>query len=466
MKDLFILSPEIFLGLSSCFLLMLGAFGCLKNFNINNCLVALIIAITIYIVSTIVPVSVDYTAAKLFDNNQLTRTLHILLLLASFCFVILYSGQKFAENSPLNSYEFQVIFLISIAAMMLLISSHHLLSLYVSIELQSLCLYSMAAFEREDSKSSEAGLKYFVLGSFASGLLLFGISLIYGFAGNLELDSLEKLMSNNHSNQVAIGIIVGVVMILMGLFFKVSAAPFHMWAPDVYQGSPTIVTSFFATVTKIAAIGILLKLTVFVFSGWIIELRPIYIIVAAFSMLIGAIGALKQNNIKRLLAYSSIGHVGYILMAIAAGNQKFTIFSVLAYLLIYVSMTMGAFAFVLNLKNNANEIVNIQDLSGLSKARPVSALFLAIFMFSLAGIPPMAGFFAKFYVFQAAIDSGLYLIVAIAVISSIISAYYYLKIIKIMYLDELNAEFTMQINSLLKLLIILLVLFNLLYIIW
>ena len=459
-----ILSPEIFLSLSSCLLLMLGAMGWLKNFKFTNVLTSLILIIAIYFVLELVP---DHNISEaLFNSNQLVKILHTLLLSVSICFVILYNGVKFAEISLMRSYEFQVIMLLSIVGMMLMIASSSFLSLYISLELQGLCLYAMAAFERDDSQSSEAGLKYFILGSFASALLLFGISLIYGFVGSLEFNNLAMIMLNNPSSKIAIGVIVGIIMLLIGLFFKISAAPFHMWAPDVYQGSPTIVTSFFATITKIAAVGILLKLTMFIFTGWSADLQPVYLFVTCSSVLIGALGALKQNNIKRLLAYSSIGHVGYMLMALTAFNQKFTIFAVLAYLMIYASMTLGAFAMIMNIKSNGKDITELQDLAGLSKAKPMAALALAIFMFSLAGIPPMAGFFAKFYVFQAAIASGIYVAVAFSIVAAIIAAYYYLKIVKIVYLDELKGEFTTEMGFGVKLLILLLVLFNLFYIIY
>jgi len=427
-----------------------------------NLVIATILTAVLYILFYKIPFKEEILAfGYLFKSNMLIINLKSMVIATAILFIFLYKGQKFAENSMLKHYEFPVILLLAITGMLLMLASNNFLSFYVSLELQSLCLYVMAAFEREDSKASEAGLKYFVLGSFASGLLLFGISLVYGFTGSFDFDHLHILLSTNPSNTIAIGVIIGIIMILIGLFFKVSAAPFHMWTPDVYQGSPTIVTTLFATIVKIASVGFLYRFTSEVLQGWKLDIQPILIVITSASVLIGAIGALKQNNIKRLLAYSSIGHVGFMLLAISAFTLNN---SVLQYLVIYISMTIGTFACIMGIENNGKPVTDLQDLAGLSKTHPLAAGALAIFMFSLAGIPPFAGFFAKFYVFQEAIKAELYITIMIAVVAAIISAYYYLKIVKIMYLDETNGEMKVNISCSIKAIISLLVMFNLCYI--
>ena len=451
-----ILLPEIFLSISACVLLMLGVFTKNYNFKGMNLVVGMILAIALYFLIAKMPETEIFVFDGLFKSNMLIVNLKSMLLCGALLYVLIYKGQRFNNDSMLKLFEFPVILLFAIVGMLLMLSSNNFLSFYVSLELQSLCLYVLAAFEREDAKSSEAGLKYFVIGSFASGLLLFGISLVYGFTGNLDFDSLQTLIVHNSSQNVALGVMIGIIMLLIGLFFKVSAAPFHMWTPDVYQGSPTIVTSFFATIVKIASVGFLLRFTVETLQGWKLELQPILIFVTCTSLLVGAIGALKQNNIKRLLAYSSIGHVGFMLLAITTFMPSS---AVLFYLVIYLSMTMATFAMIMGLN-----IVNLQDFAGLSKYNPIAAAAIAILMFSLAGIPPFAGFFAKFYVLQEAIKAELYFTVMVSIIAAVISSYYYLKIIKIMYLDEVEKELVLDVSRYTKVIISLLVIFNLLYI--
>ena len=463
--EMSVLSPEILLSLAACVLLMIGAFTKSTCFRVLNATVAVVVAVAAYLVVYQVPSGEVFAFDGLFKTSYLIKILKLLLLTSSIFYIILYKGQKFQSESMLKFYEFPVLLLLAVTGMLLMISANNFLSLYVSLELQSFCLYVLAAFEREDSKASEAGLKYFVLGSFASGILLFGISLIYGFTGNLDYQSLQILLSNNPSSNVAIGIIIGIIMLLIGVFFKISAAPFHMWTPDVYQGSPTIVTTFFASVAKVGAVGLLLRLTLDVFEGWKLELQPILVLVTCASVLIGSIGALKQSNIKRLMAYSSIGHVGYILLAIASFSLIDTGVSVIKYLIIYVSMTLGTFAMIMNIQKNGKFISNIEDLAGLSKSNPWTAATMAIFMFSLAGIPPLAGFFAKFYVFQAALNAKIYLSVAASMVAAVISAYYYLKIVKIIYLDELKDKFTIDMSYSTKFIIWVLALFNLFYVV-
>lgn len=463
MGEFNILLPEIFISLTALILLLVGAYNKQTPFKGINIITGLIIVSAIYLLFNKVPQEEIWAFNKLFKINALIYNLKLLLLVSVAVFIVLYKGQKFLESSMLRAFEFPVVMLFSVVGMMLMLSANNFLSFYVSLELQSLCLYILAAFERENSKSSEAGLKYFVLGSFASGLLLFGISLVYGFTGNLDFDSLKNLLSASSSASVAIGIIVGIILILIGLFFKVSAAPFHMWTPDVYQGAPTIVTSFFASIVKIATIGFLYKLSAQVLNNWKLDLQPVLIFVTIASLMIGAIGGLRQTNIKRLLAYSSISHVGFILLAVSAFTLDNSVF---IYLAVYMSMTIATFGIIMGIEQQDKQIEDIYDLSGLSKDQPIIAFCLAILMFSLAGIPPFAGFFAKFYVLQTAMKSDLYTTIIVSLISAIISAYYYLRVVKIMYLDEniCLSPRKININCSNAIVILLLLLFNLFYI--
>jgi NADH-quinone oxidoreductase subunit N len=463
MNQINVLLPEVFLAIAACGVLMIGVFS--KCFKYGNVLLALTFSVAIYFLLVKVPGYEIVVFDGLFKTTGLIRFLKLLVLISGLFYAILGSKKQSEGCSVTRTdlFEFPVLLMLAVTGMLLMLSANNFLSFYVSLELQSFCLYVLASFEREDSKSSEAGLKYFVLGSFASGLLLFGVSLIYGFTGNLDFDALSILLSGNTSGSIAIGVIIGIIMFLIGIFFKISAAPFHMWTPDVYQGAPTIVTSFFATVAKVATVGVLLRIVTDVLPGWKMDLQPIFILITCISVLVGSIGALRQTNIKRLLAYSSIGHVGYMLLAISAFVQDL---SVVIYLGIYVTMTLGVFAMIMNIKSNNKDLVEIKDLSGLSKENPLAAAALAVFMFSLAGIPPFAGFFAKFYVFQTALTEGLYVTVLVAVISAVISAYYYLRIVKIMYLDEAHNKFTNEMTYGVRITILTLVLFNLFYILF
>jgi NADH-quinone oxidoreductase subunit N len=314
-----------------------------------------------------------------------------------------------------------------------MISANDLIALYVGLELQSLSLYVIAAMKRDQLRSTEAGLKYFVLGALSSGLLLYGCSLIYGFAGTTSFESLADQLGV--VEEAPIGLIVGLVFLSAGLAFKVSAVPFHMWTPDVYEGAPTPVTAFFAVAPKIAAMALLLRVMLGPFGDLVEEWRQIVWAISVGSMVLGALAAIAQTNIKRLMAYSSIGHVGYALMGLAAGTEQGA-GAVMLYLAIYLVMNVGTFACILSMKVNDRMVENISDLAGLSKARPGMAFAMMLFMFSLAGIPPLAGFFGKFFVFAAAIDQGLIYLAIIGALASVISAFYYLRIIKVMYFDE------------------------------
>jgi NADH-quinone oxidoreductase subunit N len=320
--------------------------------------------------------------------------------------------------------------------MLMLISAADLIALYLGLELMSLSLYVVAAYERENARSTEAGLKYFVLGALSSGMLLYGASLIYGFTGTVSFAGIAKATGHG----AGIGLIFGLVFLFVGFCFKISAVPFHMWTPDVYEGAPTPVTAFFAAAPKVAAIAIFMRATVVAFPGITHEWQQIVVFVSIASMALGSFAAIGQRNIKRLLAYSSIGHMGFALVGIAAGTQE-GIQGVLIYMAIYVAMTLGTFAVILSMRRGGVLVEQIGDLAGLSRTHPTMAFVLAMLLFSLAGIPPLAGFFAKFYVFLAAINAGLYGLAVVGVLTSVVGAYYYLTIVKIMYFDEPVAGF-------------------------
>src|SRR6202161_244125 len=317
--------------------------------------------------------------------------------------------------------------------MMVMVSASNLMTLYLGLELQSLALYVLAAFARDDLRSSEAGLKYFVLSGLASGLLLYGISLVYGFSGTMDLASLHALLLTPAS--ASPGLVVGIVFVLVGLAFKVSAVPFHMWTPDVYEGAPTPVTAFFAAAPKVAGMAMFVRATIVAFPGITAQWQQIVVFVAIASMLLGSFAAIGQRNIKRLMAYSSIGHMGFALIGLAAGTAE-GVQGVLVYMAIYLTMTLGVFAVILSMRRSTGMVETIDQLAGLARSHPAMAFFMAMLLFSMAGVPPLAGFFAKFYVFLAAIKAGLYILAVIGVLASVVGAYYYLVIIKIMYFDD------------------------------
>ncbi|HEY0852544.1 MAG TPA: NADH-quinone oxidoreductase subunit NuoN, partial [Bradyrhizobium sp.] len=317
--------------------------------------------------------------------------------------------------------------------MMMMQSANHLISLYVGLELQSLALYVVAAFRRDTVRSTEAGLKYFVLGSLASGMLLYGSSMIYGFAGTTSFEGLATVLSADGTPSV--GLIIGIVFLMAGLAFKMSAVPFHMWTPDVYEGAPTPVTAFFSVAPKIAAIGLTVRVLIGPFGELVAEWQQIVVFISIASMLLGSFAAIGQRNIKRLMAYSSIGHMGFALVGLAAGTVEGAQ-GVLIYITIYVAMTLGSFAFIIAMKRNGVAVEEIKDLAGLSRTNPLIAFFFAMLLFSLAGVPPLAGFFGKWYVFVAAIKANLFTLAVIGVLTSVVGAFYYLSIVKVMYFDE------------------------------
>jgi NADH-quinone oxidoreductase subunit N len=353
-----------------------------------------------------------------------------LLTLAGSAFALLLS-MDYLERRGIRKFEYAILIVLSTLGMMMMISANDLIALYLGLELQSLALYVVASIHRDDSKSAEAGLKYFVLGALSSGMLLYGASLIYGFTGNVNFDTIAKVLQG----QSAIGAVFGLVFVAAGLAFKVSAVPFHMWTPDVYEGSPTPVTAFFAGAPKMAAIALFVRVMIEAFPGVTQQWQQIVSFLAIASMGLGAFAAIGQQNLKRLMAYSSIGNMGYALVALAAGSEA-GVQGVAVFMATYLFMTAGVFACILALRTENGHVETISDLAGLAKSRPGMAFVLAMLMFSLIGIPPLAGFFGKFYAFAAAIQAKLYILAVIGIVASVVSAFYYLRVVKVMYFDE------------------------------
>ena len=432
--DLVPVLPELFVAVAGLALLMLGVFRKEDNTRPISVLVILVLAAAMVLVSSLGGER-HLAFNGLFVADRFAGFAKGLVLLAS-AFAVAMSLQ-FLEKEKIGRFEYPVLVLFATLGMMMMISANDFMSLYLGLELQSLSLYVLAAYQRDSLKSTEAGLKYFVLGSLASGMLLYGVSLLYGFAGTTSFDALANVFAGGHGHGVkpGLGIIAGLVFVLAGLSFKISAVPFHMWAPDVYEGAPTPVTSFFAVAPKIAALCLLVRVMVGPFADLVEQWRQVIEFIALGSMFVGAFAAVIQTNIKRLMAYSSIGHVGFILVGIAAGTDM-GIQGVLIYLAIYLFMNVGAFAVILSMRQKGRMVENIHDLAGLSKTNPVMAFVMAVLMFSMAGIPPLAGFWGKFYVFMAAIEAHLYTLAILGVLSSVVSTYYYLRIVKIMYFDE------------------------------
>lgn len=390
-----------------------------------------------------------------------------LLILSAAALVVLISTDWLKEGGGPDKgkpSEFLVLVLFSVLGMLLMVSANSLLSVYMALEMSSLALYVLASFERDHAKSSEAGLKYFVLGALASGMMLFGMSLIYGFAGTIGFESLAQLFAVP-GMAVSKGVVVGLVLVIVGFCFKISAVPFHMWTPDVYEGAPTPVTAFFATAPKLAALALLTRLLLHPFGHVLAQWQQVIVFVSLASMLIGALAAIMQSNIKRLLAYSSIGHAGFMLMGLTAGNAA-SAQAVLIYMGVYIFMSAGAFGCVLAMRRGGHYVENIKDLSGLARTQPALAMALTVFMFSMAGIPPLAGFFGKMYAVLAAVNGGLAWLAAIGVATSVIGAYYYIKIVKIMYFDEPAQPFDKNIPLVLRVGIMIAAGVTLLFFLW
>ena len=425
------LIPEIFLSISVFSLLMIGVF--IKN----SFEVIYKVSLFVIFLITLVILSGDNEPTKIFNGSFTIDSFSLyskILILMSAFFVLLIS-KKYIVDIKNNKFEYPIIILLSILGMFIMVSSNDLILFYLGLELQSLALYILASIDRDNIKSSEAGIKYFVLSALSSGLLLYGCSLIYGFTGSTNFEEIA-----NNSGDFNVGTIFGMVFILVGLAFKISAVPFHMWTPDVYQGAPTSVTSFFSVVPKVAGIAIFIKFMYLPFREVLSEWQYILVFMSIASMILGAVAAMGQTNIKRLMAYSSIGHIGYAIAGIATGTEN-GFKSTLVYISIYVVMNIGAFAFILLMKRGGKYLEDINELSGLSKNHPLISLSLLIILFSLAGIPPLAGFFAKFYIFMAVIESEMYTLAIVGLVTTVVSAFYYIRIIKIMYFDESKKSF-------------------------
>ena len=424
--NLNILFPEIFLSLSIFAILMLGVF-IKKSFNLIFNLSSLIIIVTIFIILNNTS-NTEKIFLDSFVRDEFSNFFKILILFSSL--FVLNSSKTFIIDNKLDKFEYPIIILISILGMFFMVSSNDLILFYLGLELQSLSLYILAAIDRDNLRSSESGIKYFVLSALSSGLLLYGCSLLYGFTGSTNFEVIS-----NELNKENIGAIFAMVFILVGLAFKVSAVPFHMWTPDVYEGSPTSITSYFAAVPKVAGLAVLIKFMFIPFSNILLEWQTIIIFISIASMILGAVAAIGQKNLKRLLAYSSIGQMGYALAGIATGTIS-GYKSTIIYITIYVVMNIGAFSCLYLMKSNGEYKENISDLSGISKKHPLLAISFLIILFSLAGIPPLGGFFAKFYVFSAVLEQKMYTLAIIGLLTTVISAFYYLKIIKTIYFDD------------------------------
>jgi len=371
-----------------------------------------------------------------FTSDHFSTFVQLLILAASSLAVI--GSLDYNEHANLRRFEFPVLVLFATVGMLVMAGASNLMTLYVGLELQSLSIYVLAAFARDELRSSEAGLKYFVLGSLASGLLLYGISLVYGFSGSMQFEKLAMTLTD--PTKVSAGLIVGIVFIVAGLAFKVSAVPFHMWTPDVYEGAPTPVTLLMGTAPKVAAMALLVRAMATPFGHLLAQWQQLIVLVSIASMLWGALAAIGQKNIKRLMAYSSIGHMGYVLVGLAAGTPN-GIRGVLIYLVTYVFMNAGTFACIIAMRRRGRSLEQISDLGGLGKTDPALAMWLAVFMFSMAGIPPFSGFWGKYFIFTAAVQSGLWALAVIGVLTSVVGAFYYIRIIKVMYFDAPEAAF-------------------------
>jgi NADH-quinone oxidoreductase subunit N len=424
--------PEIVLALGAMLLLMVGVFrGEQATKGIEGGAVLLLLLTAVIVIW--LPAGKLVTFDGSFVVDSFARFLKLLALAGSAAAIVMSSNYLAVEKR--GTFEYSILILLSTAGMMMLISAADLIALYLGLELMSLALYVVAAIDRDSVRSTEAGLKYFVLGALSSGMLLYGASLVYGFTGTVSFAGIAKAAAQGGTSTANLGLVFGLVFLFAGFCFKVSAVPFHMWTPDVYEGAPTPITAFFAAAPKVAGIAMFVRTTIVAFPGMLTQWQQIVVFVAIASMALGSFAAIGQRNIKRLMAYSSIGHMGFALVGLAAGTAE-GVQGVLVYMAIYVTMTLGAFACILSMRRDGQMVENIADLAGLARTKPAMAFFFAMLLFSLAGIPPLAGFFAKFYVFLAAIKAGLFTLAVIGVVTSVVGAYYYLAIVKTMYFDE------------------------------
>jgi NADH-quinone oxidoreductase subunit N len=424
--------PEIVLAAGTLVMLMIGVFMERKALPVVT---ALSVALLAAAGAIVIGMPVDAVAfGGAFVVDPFARLMKVVTLVGSVVAIIMSVG--YARTLKFERFEFPVLIVAATLGMMMMISANDLIAVYLGLELQSLALYVLAAFNRDSARSTEAGLKYFVLGALSSGMLLYGASLVYGFTGTTTFAGIATALQGGGT----LGLTFGLVFLIAGFAFKVSAVPFHMWTPDVYEGAPTPVTAFFAAAPKVAAMALFVRVLVDPFASLTADWQQIVTFIAIASMGLGAFAAIGQTNIKRLMAYSSIGHMGFALVGLAAGNQA-GVQGVVIYMLIYMAMTLGTFASILSMRRGETMVEEIEDLAGLARTNPVMAFMLGTLLFSLAGIPPLAGFFAKFYVFLAAISAGLYPLAVLGVLASVVAAYYYLRIIKVMYVDEPAGEF-------------------------
>ena len=419
--------PELLLAVGALALVLLGA---LRGPRAGWLVTDIAIAILGFALITVLthPGGAGEFLSGAFINDAFSRFMKALTLAGSLIALLL--SLDYMRRERLTGFEYPVLILLATLGMLMLISANDLIALYVGLELMSLALYVVAAWDRDNVRATEAGLKYFVLGALSSGMLLYGASLLYGFSGTVSFKGVAAAIHG----QASIGVIFGLVFLMAGMAFKISAVPFHMWTPDVYEGAPTPVTAFFASAPKMAAMALMVRVIITAFPGVLPQWQQIVVFIALASMALGSFAAIGQTNIKRLMAYSSIGHMGFALVGLAAGTQA-GVQGVLVYMAIYLFMTLGAFAAILMMRRQGKSVETIADLSGLGMTDKGLAFFLAMMMFSLAGIPPLGGFFAKFYVFSAAIDAGLHWLAVLGVLASCVAAYYYLRIIKVMYFD-------------------------------
>jgi len=439
MAQLPLIFPELLLALGALVLLLVGVYsGERSYFTVTGLAIALILATGLVI---IISPKVGIFGGNALILDGFSRYMKILMLVGALFALIMSVG--FAKAEKFAKFEFPVLVLLAALGMMLMISAGNMLTLYMGLELHSLALYVLAACNRDNVKSSEAGLKYFVLGALSSGMLLYGISLIYGFTGQIGFKEIAQVL-NGQAPQI--GVIFGIVFVLAGLAFKISVVPFHMWTPDVYEGAPTPITAFFASAPKVAAMALIIRVIVSAFlplsgeHGVMPAWQQILVFMSIASMILGAFAAIGQSNIKRLMAYSSISHMGYTLVGLAAGSV-IGVQGVMLYMTVYVAMIIGSFAFILGMRTRDGNVESIYDLAGLARTNPFMAIVMTIMLFSLASVPPMAGFFAKWAAFSAAVHAGLIPLVVIGMIASVISAFYYLRVIKIMWFDEAKAGF-------------------------
>ena len=433
------LLPEIIIFCCAILLLTYGAFS--KNRSFANVNLFTIFTLLLAAISLIFMNSETTAFNNSFVNNNLT--IHIKLFVLIIAVVVVYISSSYLNQNKLNLFEYPILLLFSILGMLVMISSNDLIMLYISIELQSLALYVLVALKKSSLRASEAALKYFILGSIASAIILYGASMVYAITGETNYDLIKVLGKDLGNNMI---FSLGIVLILSGIVFKLSAAPFHMWTPDVYEGAPTSITTVLITLPKVAALTVLIHLLVKPFLYQMEAWQPILIIISILSMLIGSISALRQDNLKRLFAYSTIANIGYVMIGLVSATDK-AIETAILYMLVYTISSLGVFSFIMLIRREDTQLANVSNISGIAKTNPIIAFSMVILLLSMAGIPPFAGFFTKLYVFTYAVEQGFIYLAIIAIIFSVVSAYYYLKIIKTMYLDDNNDELTSNLDK-------------------